>query len=115
MGASQDVRVEWVGVGWRGRGEAWEEVHQTHHCEPVAGEECGLERERRVIRTSRDTRHDGGQPTCACADIGDELQCLLAGMVHADHLLSSLGSLLTLLHELVLVSSRVDHGQHVCL
>ena len=53
--------------------------------------------------------------TCLAADSGDEVQGFLAGVVHADHLFSPLGGLLALLHHLVLVSCRVDHGKEVRL
>ena len=54
-------------------------------------------------------------PTCFGADFRDECKSVLAAVVHAYHLLSALGSLLTLLHHLVLVTSRVDHWQKVSL
>ncbi len=51
--------------------------------------------------------------TCLCAEIRNDIEGILAGVVHLDHLLSPNGRLLTLLHHLVLVSRRVDHGKKV--
>ena len=68
-----------------------------------------------ALHTDTDLRDRCGHTTCACADIRDELQGRPAGVVHADHLLSALGGILALLHQLVLVPSSVDHGQQVCL
>ena len=52
VGVALDVRVEWAEVGWRGRGGAWEEGHQTRPPEQGVAEGCGLgEREREDHRS----------------------------------------------------------------
>ena len=125
--------------------EAWKEWSQAHHpFGQEAVEECALREGKNYLGTcilgyteiwphtlctikssqykvcwshsqsAMDLESDQ-IPTCLGADFRDECQGVLAGVVHPYHLLSALGSLLTLLHHLVLVASRVDHRQKVGL
>lgn len=52
-------------------------------------------------------RHRGG------GDVTDDVQCLLEGVVHAEHLVAVMGLLLGLLHQAVLVPRVVQVGQQL--
>lgn len=63
-----------------------------------------------VIHRRRHGSGDGGR-----ADVTDDAEGLPQGMVHAQHLVAVLGLLLRLLHQCVLVATRVQLSQQLCV
>lgn len=58
-------------------------------------------------------RHGGAHG--GCADVTDDAEGLPQGVVHPQHLVTVLGLLLRLLHQRVLVATRVQLCQQLCI
>lgn len=110
---------EWADLAWKDHllrqqkadwwSHGWEALMPHHRNQQEVAEECLLQREGRG--GGQKINHyvpfckqvwGQGSLTGLGADIRDDLQCILAGVVHAEYLLTTYAGVSTLLHQAVL-------------